>query len=83
MLKGTDKSDVTSRQKCSLAATKVKTASTDDKTASMDNKTVPTDDKTTAMSGSLPLPYDGRGERRMLTRDMTLRDSNGAAKRLA
>ena len=52
MLKGTDKSDVTRRQKCSLAATKVKTASTDDKTASMDNKTVPTDDKTKPMFGS-------------------------------
>jgi hypothetical protein len=47
-----DKSDVRRRQKCSLAATKVKTAPTDDKTASMDNKTVPTDDKTETMFGS-------------------------------
>ena len=52
MLKGTDKSDVRRRQKCSLAATKVKTAPTDDKTASMNNKTVPTDDKTKPMFGS-------------------------------
>ena len=52
MLKGTGKSDVTRRQKCSLAATKVKTTPTDDKTASMDNKTEPTDDKTKPMFGS-------------------------------
>ena len=52
MLKGTNKSNVTRRQKCSLAAPKVKTASTDDKTVPMDNKTVPPDDKTEAMFGS-------------------------------
>lgn len=54
MSKGTDKSDVMRRQRCSLTVTKVKTASTDDKTASMDNKTVPPDDKTEAMFGSTP-----------------------------
>ncbi len=51
-LKGTVNSDVPRHQKCSIAATKVKTASMDDKTAPMDNKTAPTDDKTGTMFSS-------------------------------
>lgn len=51
-LKGTVNSDVPRHQKCSIAATKVKTASMDDKTAPMDNKTAPMDDKTGTMFSS-------------------------------
>ena len=59
-VEGTDKSDVPRRQKCSIAATKVKTASTDDKTVPMDNKTEPTDDKTMTMFGSSFFCESGR-----------------------